>query len=259
MRDWDEDDLWIAVRDGNQAAREEVVRRYFDLLHRSAATMVRGLPSHVDVADLVSYGSLGLLKAVDRYGALPDDDPNRGPGKFRKYAVISIYSRILDELRALDWAPKAFRRKVKDVDRAREELRGHGLDEPTVEEVADHLDWDADQVRIVDLSVRQFSLVSIDEEPLGLEEAPARQLPDESLGTEELAALGEVQSRVVRWLDSLPLDHQRIVARCYFEGKTLRAVAAEMQMPAGVVTSIHSQLMVDLREFVLEEMGLHQP
>jgi RNA polymerase sigma factor FliA len=48
-------DLWAAYkRDGQHAARDELILRYAPLVQYVAGRMGAGLPSHVDRADLVS-------------------------------------------------------------------------------------------------------------------------------------------------------------------------------------------------------------
>ena len=64
-----------------------------------AGRMASGLPSHVEEADLVSYGLLGLIGAIERF------DLEREI-KFETFAVARIKGAIIDELRSLDWVPR---------------------------------------------------------------------------------------------------------------------------------------------------------
>ena len=49
----------------------------------SPAAWAPGLPAHVEEGDLVSYGLLGLMNAIERY------DPGRDT-KFETYAISRI-------------------------------------------------------------------------------------------------------------------------------------------------------------------------
>ena len=60
------------------------------------------MPSHVDYADLVSYGILGLIDAIEKF------DPSRAI-KFETYGVPRVRGAILDELRSIDWVPRSVR------------------------------------------------------------------------------------------------------------------------------------------------------
>ena len=62
--------------------------------------MASGLPAHVDEADLISYGLIGLINAIERF------EPTREI-KFETYAITRIKGAIIDELRSLDWVPRS--------------------------------------------------------------------------------------------------------------------------------------------------------
>src|SRR4029078_4699092 len=87
------------------------------------------LPAHVDEADLVSYGLLGLMSAIDRY------DPERDI-KFETYAIARIRGSIIDELRTLDWVTRSVRSRAREIERAIRELEGQLGRAPTDEEIA---------------------------------------------------------------------------------------------------------------------------
>ena len=70
-----------------------------------------GLPAHVDEGDLVSYGLLGLIGAIERF------DPAREI-KFETYAISRIKGSIIDELRSLDWVPRSVRSRAREIERA---------------------------------------------------------------------------------------------------------------------------------------------
>src|SRR5690242_5411000 len=105
-----------------------MITLHYFLLEAVAVTLKRNLPEHIEVEDLMSYGSLGLMRAIDTY------DPDKG--QFDTHAVICIRGKILDELRAIDWAPKSLRRKVRDMEKAAAILRRKHMREPTDEELA---------------------------------------------------------------------------------------------------------------------------
>src|SRR6476659_9976245 len=77
-------------------------------------TMMR-VPGHVDRDDLTSAGLVALVKAGRSF------DPERGV-PFARYAATRIRGAVLDELRAVDWAPRSVRRRARDLDQARARL-----------------------------------------------------------------------------------------------------------------------------------------
>lgn len=79
------------------------------LVH-SIASMVsgKGLPPNVDYNDLVSDGSIGLMKAWERF------DPNRGV-KFETYASYRIRGEILDGLKNYSPVPYRVQVMIRDL------------------------------------------------------------------------------------------------------------------------------------------------
>ena len=86
----------------NQAVRDRLILTYAPLVKYVAGRLGSGLPAHVDEGDLVSYGLLGLIGAIERF------DPERDI-KFETYAIARIKGSIIDELRAMDWVPRSSR------------------------------------------------------------------------------------------------------------------------------------------------------
>src|SRR6187431_2518478 len=78
-----------ATRD--QAVRDRLILTYAPLVKFVAGRLGSSLPSHVDEQDLVSYGLLGLIGAIERY------DPDREI-KFETYAILRIKVALIDTI-----------------------------------------------------------------------------------------------------------------------------------------------------------------
>src|SRR5918992_1543400 len=90
-------ELWRRYkRDGNDRARERLVVAYSPLVKYVSGRMASGLPAHVEEADLISYGLVGLISAIERFELEREI-------KFETYAITRIKGAIIDELRSLDW------------------------------------------------------------------------------------------------------------------------------------------------------------
>lgn len=85
------------------------VEVHLPLVGAIARSLSRGLPSTVEVDELISDGVIGLMDALRRY------DPARGVG-FSAYAGYRIRGAILDGLRARDPVPRRVRRRQKAVE-----------------------------------------------------------------------------------------------------------------------------------------------
>src|SRR5580693_8423512 len=117
--------LWLEYRRApNKALRDRLIITYAPLVKYVAGRLGSGLPAHVEEADLVSYGLLGLMSAIDRY------DPERDI-KFETYAIARIRGSIIDELRTLDWVPRSVRSRARNIERAIRELEAKLARAPT--------------------------------------------------------------------------------------------------------------------------------
>ena len=96
--------LWEAYQErGDQSARDALLERHLPLVHHVARQIMRTLSVQVDLDDLVSAGSMGLINAVTSF------DPSRGLA-FSTYAAPRIRGAILDDLRRSDHVPRSIRR-----------------------------------------------------------------------------------------------------------------------------------------------------
>ena len=108
----DERQLWIEYkRSGNLKIREQLVVKYIPLVKYVVGKMITNLPKSVEYDDLVEYGIIGLLDAVEKF------DLNKEI-TFKTYAVTRVRGSIYDELRSQDWVPRSVRKMVKDVEKA---------------------------------------------------------------------------------------------------------------------------------------------
>ena len=122
--------LWLEYRKTHdRALRDRLILTYAPLVKFVAGRLGAGLPAHVDEQDLVSYGLLGLIGAIERF------DPDREI-KFETYAIARIKGAIIDELRSLDWVPRSVRTRAREIERAIVELERGLLRAPTDGEIA---------------------------------------------------------------------------------------------------------------------------
>ena len=95
--------LWQEFkRTNDRALRDRLILTYAPLVKYVAGRLGSGLPAHVEEGDLVSYGLLGLIGAIERF------DPDRDI-KFETYVIARIKGSIIDELRSMDWVPRSVR------------------------------------------------------------------------------------------------------------------------------------------------------
>jgi len=126
-------ELWerfFATRD--PALREKLILHYAPLVRQVAGRLGIGIPGVVDREDLVGYGMVGLIQAVDRY------DPTRQV-KFETFARQRIKGAIVDALRQLDIHPRGAAQRLRRLEEAHRSLYQRLGRHPTDAEVAESL------------------------------------------------------------------------------------------------------------------------
>src|SRR5918992_1480891 len=150
-------DLWRRYKDsGDKNAREQLVLAYSPLVKYVAGRMSTGLPAHVEEADLISYGLLGLISAIERF------DPAREI-KFETFAIARIKGSIIDELRSLDWVPRSVRAKAREIEKANAKLEHELHRAPTDQEMASVLGMTVDEFQESLTKISNSSVVALDE------------------------------------------------------------------------------------------------
>ena len=118
--------------------------------------MASGLPAHVEEADLISYGLVGLITAIERF------DLEREI-KFETYAITRIKGAIIDELRSLDWVPRSVRARAREIERANAKLEHKLQRAPTDEEMAAELGITVEEFQDSLLQISNSTVAALDE------------------------------------------------------------------------------------------------
>jgi len=74
--------------------RDELIERYLPYVRSIAQTIISKLPAQIDINDLIGYGRIGLIEAVERF------DRTRGVS-FKTFAYYRIKGAIYDGLRQI--------------------------------------------------------------------------------------------------------------------------------------------------------------
>ena len=124
---------------GDASARDQLIMNHLNLVRFLASKFKnRGEP----VEDLVQVGTIGLIKAIDRF------DPERGL-EFTTYATPTIMGEIKRHFRDKGWSvrvPRRLQELSSKVNQATDELTNQLQHSPSVEEIAEHLGASVDEV-----------------------------------------------------------------------------------------------------------------
>jgi RNA polymerase sigma factor FliA len=229
----------------SQATRDRLILTYAPLVKYVAGRLGSGLPAHVDEGDLVSYGLLGLISAIDRY------DPGRDV-KFETYAMVRIKGAIIDELRAMDWVPRSVRARARDIERAIGVLERKLRRAPTDAEIAAELDVTEDELQDSLAQISRSSIAALDElwaiSGDG-EEVSLIDTLEDSQSPDPQHALSEAEFReaLADAIGRLPEREQLVIRLYYYEELTLREIGEVLGVTESRVSQLHTTVMLRLR------------
>jgi len=240
-------DLWSRYKaDGDPRARERLVLAYAPLVKYVAGRMASGLPSHVEEADLISYGLLGLISAIERF------EPERQI-KFETFAITRIKGSIIDELRSLDWVPRSVRSRAREIERANAKLENELQRAPTDQEIADHLELSIDEFQDSLMRISNSSVVALDE-LWTVSDASGDQVslldtiqdPQAADPAREMDAT-EMKDRLSDAIARLPEREKLVVALYYYENLTLREIGEVLGVTESRVSQLHTKAVLRLK------------
>ena len=110
--------------------REQLILEHLPQVRLIARRIHERLPEHINIDDLISAGTMGLISAVDNF----DSSQNV---LLKTYAEYRIRGAILDSLRGLDFAPRQKRRQARQIEAAMAACEQRLGRPPSEDEIAD--------------------------------------------------------------------------------------------------------------------------
>jgi RNA polymerase sigma factor for flagellar operon FliA len=240
-------DLWRRYKStGDEKARERLVVAYSPLVKYVSGRMASGLPAHVEEADLISYGLVGLISAIQRFELERDI-------KFETYAITRIKGAIIDELRSLDWVPRSVRSKAREIEKANRKLEHHFQRAPTDEELAAELKVSVEELQESLLQISNSTVAALDElwtvsDASGDQVSLLDTLQDpDALDPAQVMDQTDLKDRVADAIARLPEREKLVVALYYYENLTLREIGEVLGVTESRVSQLHTKAVLRLR------------
>lgn len=224
-------------RDGDEAARDQALVELMPLVRALALRYAgRGEP----LEDLVQVGSIGLIKAVDRF------DVDRGV-EFPSYAVPTIVGEIRRHFRDKAWAmhvPRRLKELSLRLSRLLDQLTTELGRSPTIAELATAAGVEEEEAIDALDSMNAYSTRSL-QAPFdeGSEDSLTEKLGSEDVGYAEI----EDGTLVAAGLDALDERERRIVELRFFHELTQSQIASEIGISQMHVSRLLRRALVTMR------------
>jgi RNA polymerase sigma factor for flagellar operon FliA len=224
------------------ALRERLIMQYAPLVKYVVGRMAVSLPGLLNHEDLLSYGTIGLIQAVDRF------DPAHGV-KFETYAIQRIRGAIIDAVRGLQPRSRDTYRRARELEDTYDALTQRLGRTPDDEEVTAHMGITVAEFRNR-LAEASTTIVSIDSaigdegEHLTL----ADQIADEvQLDVGAQAERQELYQNLVAAIEELSERDRLVITLYYYEELTLKEISEVMGVSTSRVSQLHAAAVLKLR------------
>ena len=214
----------------DQTSRDELAVKHLDLVGRVVGRLPISVPKELDREDLLSAGTVGLLKAARTY------QPMRG-ASFRTYAYIAIRAAVLDELRRFDPLPRGARGRLRELRKLEGEFQSSEGRLPTPEEICAGLKMTPEEAD-------QLLAHSEEERLLRSRSAPGaaqdRFDPVDAHASEpmERASRQEELELVEQAIRDLPTRERQVVVLYFSEGLYLKEIGEMLEITESRICQI---------------------
>ncbi|WP_410605640.1 FliA/WhiG family RNA polymerase sigma factor [Amycolatopsis sp. lyj-90] len=242
--------LWREFTEApDQIVRDRLVLHYAPLVKYVAGRVGTGLPTHVDVGDLIQSGIFGLVDAIEKF------EPARGL-RFETYAMQRIRGAILDDLRSQDWVPRAVRSKAREAERALERLGARLNRTPTDAELAAELEISVDDLREFYGQMQLTSVIALEDLVAAGKDSGSLvdTLPDDG-AVDPVAVLVDQDNRrqLAQAIAQLTERDRIVVGLYYFESLTLAEIGKVLGVTESRVSQLHTRAVMRLRAKLVEQ------
>jgi RNA polymerase sigma factor for flagellar operon FliA len=226
----------------DEQSRNLLMENYRGLVKYCAERLHSKLPDKVELDDLISAGTFGLMDAIDAF------DKTRGV-KFETYCSPRIRGSILDELRSMDWVPRLVRARAHQLSRATHSLEIHLGRKPTEKELAEELQMDMEEFIRLQRDANAVSLVSLTtnyNDDDGDKDVREIDIIKDQRSSNPVV---EAQKRDLKGLltKGLTRAERLIIVLYYYEEMTMKEIGATLDLSESRVSQMHSSIIARLK------------
>ncbi|MBN1359543.1 MAG: sigma-70 family RNA polymerase sigma factor [Sedimentisphaerales bacterium] len=219
---------------------DEQILQLLPMVHRIARRAVTYLRPPLSFDDLVSAGTVGLLKAARDFDA-------SHLAEFTTYAYIRVKGAILDELRRASLLPSGINKRIGQALRLSREITQRTGSPPSDEELAERLGIPIEEVYALFEGARAQHFASLDgsstEEPaLGNLLAAA----DDAAAPGSRLEKAEMLEKLAEAMQQLDQRRLQIIVLYYHKHLTMKQIAGLLEITESRVSQLHASALVSL-------------
>ena len=223
--------------DRSVQTRNFILMEYIYIVRCIAARMYTTYKNFAEQDDIISYGTIALMTAIDRYDYKLEI-------KFETFASIRVRGAIIDYLRKQDWASRNVRRGIKNIEEAYTLLQNSYGRMPTDGEVAMHLGINLEELHETLGKSYSVNILSIEEL---IANNMSSYLPSDSNSPDRMLEESEFTKMLELAIDQLADKERLIVTLYYYEGLKSKQIAQVLEISESRVSQLHSKSLLKLK------------
>lgn len=225
-----------------------LVEQGIDVVPKVVASLAVHFPRHIDRAELVRAGMVGLVEAAHRF------DASRGI-PFERFAASRIRGAVLDALRADDWVPRSLRVAARRVELVESSLTFRYGRKPTLVELAAESGTSLERVVEVK-ALRERSMFSPLDSPTSSDRSSPRAI-ESALAADQLDAVDVLErSELLGYLrdaiHELPERQRQIILGQFLEGRSSDELARQLGVTRSRISQLRTVALHELRRSLLD-------
>ena len=238
--------LWARYNQVNKKTelREQLIIRYAHLVNWVVGRFPQLETADFDKEDLMGYGTIGLIEAIDRFDNTKDCS-------FETFATNRIRGAILDFLRSRDFLSRNSRERVKRFNQRLAELESRLGYTPTDEEIKKHLTIENEELRVLqqESSAVIFSLDAQENGNSSEESSVALvdKMVSKTEATEDYAESNLVRDKLAAAIDSLKERERLIISLYHYEKLTFKEIGTILDISESRASQLHQKSLQKLR------------
>lgn len=214
---------------------DDLITHHLGLVDALARKILRGLPSFVDVDDLVAFGRIGLIESARRF------DPNRGV-LFKTFAYYRIRGAIYDGIRKMAWFSASSQSGDVTFEGAVTELLGDDAEQ--VAGGSATLDGAIGEAQDLVGNIITSRLLSLDATPM--------ELPGGGDSPLQITEVGEIAGLLRLCLEQLDDKERSVIEDYYFNHLTLEEAGAKFGLSKSWTCRLHARALKKLMKLAAD-------
>lgn len=205
--------------------------RYLPLVKSIAAQVKTKLPAHIELDDLIGYGSIGLMEALKSF--------KTGQGaSFKTFAYYRIRGAMYDGLRKIGWLSRSAYAEHKFRQKADELMETHAVSADNA--MKRSLEAEAGDLKALMQDMVPVCLLSM--------EAVERLISDQKTETPEEELLErQTREKLASVLELLEDRERRLIQYYYFDDMTLDDAAKKLEISKSWASRLHVKVLTKLK------------